>query len=69
MVDPIQLRPQPSIPNPLVRSPYAQMSDEEITEGIERAGYRIEAAEHTRQSLIRERDRRASAVTEQGENR
>lgn len=60
MNDPIMLHQQPSIPNPLSRSPYMQMSDDEITQGIEAAGHRIDAAEHTRQSLIRERERRAA---------
>ncbi|KTR79137.1 hypothetical protein NS234_01845 [Microbacterium oxydans] len=61
MTHPIPLHPQPSIPNPLVFSPYMDMSDVEIEQGIEAAGYRIEAAMHTRESLIRERERRAAA--------
>ena len=60
MNDPIVLHPQPSIPNPLSRSPYMQMGDDEIAQGIEAAGYRVDAAEHTRQALIHERERRAA---------
>lgn len=61
MNEPIVLHPQPSIPNPLGNAPYAQMSDEQIAKGIEAAGYRIDAAERTRQALIRERERRAAS--------
>ncbi|SDR71867.1 hypothetical protein [Microbacterium paraoxydans] len=60
MNDPIMMYPQPSIPNPLGTTPYMQMSDDQIAQGVEAAGYRIDAAEHTRQALIRERDRRAA---------
>ncbi|WP_336642822.1 hypothetical protein [Microbacterium sp. MMO-113] len=61
MTDPIPLHPQPSIPNPLVLSPYMGMTDEEIEQGIEAAGHRIDAAAHTREALIRERERRVAA--------
>ncbi len=62
MTDPIPLHPQPSVPNPLTQNPWARMSDEEIRESIQSVGYRIDAAEHTRQSLLRELDRRASLL-------
>lgn len=66
MNDPIVLHPQPNIPNPLGRPPYMEMSDDEIDTGIEAAGYRIDAAEHTRQALVRERERRTAASPNEG---
>lgn len=64
MTDPIPLRPQPSIPHPLAWAPYMGMTDEEVEKGIEAAGHRVDAAEHTRQALIRERERRANGSTQ-----
>lgn len=54
-----RIHPAPSIPNPLMSNPWVALSDEEIDEGIIRAASRIDAAQHTIQSLTRERVRRA----------
>lgn len=58
MTDPIPIRREPRIPNPLQGNPWDSMTDKEIEDGIFAAQVRIDAAEHTVRSLTRERERR-----------
>ncbi len=53
-----RIHPAPSLPNPLTENPWAALTHAEIEDGIFRAEVRIDAAQHTLQSLLRERARR-----------
>jgi hypothetical protein len=44
----------------MTETPWEQMSDAEISMEITRSNARIDAVEHTRRSLLRELERRAS---------
>ena len=44
----------------MTATPWEQMSDAEISMEITRANARIDAAEHTRRSLLRELERRTN---------
>ncbi len=57
-----RIHPAPSIPNPFEHNPWEGMTLEEITLGIAAASARIDAAEHTKRSLLRELERRQPGV-------
>lgn len=63
-----RIHPAPSIQNPLMVNPLAALTDDELREELERTRVRIDAAEHTLRSLMRESARRQAPAVQEENN-